>query len=862
MGEWNKHRNKIRLDVELVRRAALWGLLAFVLAICLLLPVSLNQYRRNEADLAASTQVQAVETAVRLQQEIDHHLKLLEVLRDKLERRADFGMENVMAEAAVMTSAWPAFQAINWISPDGDMLAVMPEEDNRLASRMNVLDVPAAAPAFRLALESGALAATPPLALRQGGRGVTTYVPVHAQGEVRGVINGVFRLGPLFGGLLTGDLLKRYAIRVMDEDRVVYAAGEIPARFEGSPAVTVAFDQRLWQLQLAPRAERVADFAAQFRVEAALIFGIALLAGLLAGLLGYKQMWLRHTERRFRELNRLLPDMVLECDERWQVTYLNALAQRQLGYVDGEVRDGLALNELLNMEDMEAAFDCLRTETTGQPITRICAVRRHDGEMISCEITLGAIQDEGGQFRGARAVLRDITERLDAERTMNRLANFDPTTQLPNRGMFLQVLNHEIRQAEAQNRRLVLMVIDLDNFKSINDRLGPSIGDLLLREAGQRLRDALNREGNVFRTSGDEFAVLFDNIDSREEMERTAQFLLTTLRQPYHLRANAGEIINATIGVSVFPEDATDSEQLYMHADVAVCEAKLEGGRRFRLYTREISRQVSERTELEEALRHALQRNELKLMYQPVVNAASGSVIGVEALLRWQHPQKGLLAPFHFIRLAEETGLIDAIGAWVLQEACQQMTDWDRIGIEVPQLAVNVSAHQLESGALGNDVRRALGTSGLPGERLVLELTESLLMRDVHFAARMLAGLKSHGVRTAVDDFGTGYSSLAYLNRLPIDTLKIDRAFIAPVAEPGGDTRVTEAVIALGRLLKLHIVAEGVEHAAQADFLVEHGCVAMQGYYFSRPVPPDDIPALIAKDWRSMVVQRRASMRV
>ncbi|HEX7030324.1 MAG TPA: EAL domain-containing protein [Gammaproteobacteria bacterium] len=829
-----------------------------VLTICLLLPISLIQYRRNEADLAAATQVQAVETAVRLQQEIDHHLKLLEVMRDKLQAREGFDSDDVVAEAAVMTRAWPAFQAINWVGADGAMLAVTPRAGNAAARGLNILDVPDAAPAFRLALESGALAATPPLELRQGGHGVTTYLPVRGADGTRGVINGVFRLNSLFSGLLSGGLLERYAIRVTDQGRLVFAAGEIAERFEENPAVGVAFDQRLWQVQLAPRVESVADFAAQFRVESTIIFGIALLAGLLTGLLTYKQMWLRHTERRFRELNRLLPDMVLECDEHRRVTYLNSLAQRQLGYTDANLDDGLPLTALLSMEEMDAAFERLRKEAAGQPVTRICAVRRHDGEMVSCEITLGAIEDQGGQFRGARVVLRDITERLEAERTMNRLANFDPTTQLPNRTMFLQVLNHEIRQAKAQGRRLVLMVIDLDNFKNINDRLGPSMGDLLLREAGQRLSNALNREETVFRTSGDEFAVLFDNLDTREEMERMAQFLLATLREPYDLRANAGEIINATAGISVFPDDAADAEQLYMNADVAVCEAKTEGGRRYRLFTREISRQLNERKELEESLRHALRRDEFRLVYQPVVNAERGTVIGVEALLRWQHPVKGLLTPFHFIRLAEETGLIDSIGAWVLHEACRQMSAWDESGVRVPQVAVNVSAHQLESGVLGNDVRRALRNHGIAGERLVLELTESLLMRDVYFATRMLAGLKDHGVRTAVDDFGTGYSSLAYLNRLPIDTLKIDRAFIAPIAEPGGDTRVTEAVIALGRSLKLHIVAEGVEQAAQASFLLEQGCVAMQGYYFSKPVQPEAVPALIERDWRSKVVRRQA----
>lgn len=837
-------------NLALVRRATGWGVLVFMITAALMLPMSWKQFLRNQADLEAATRVQTVETAVRLQQEIDHHLRLLETLAARLRLEGRYSEQAFEREAEVLVAAWPAFQAINWAGPDGVIRSVVPREANLPALGMNILEVPDAAPAFRRALASGVLAATPPLELKQGGRGVATYLAVREGDEVRGVINGVFRLETLFGSLVGDGLLERYALAVSDAGEAVYSVGEIGASFADRPRTSIIFDRRSWQLLLAPRAERVADFGAQFREEVLGITGVALFAGLLAGLLGYKQLSLRLTERRFRDLNELLPDMVLECDEHWRVTYLNRLASEQLGYREAEVAAGLALQRLFGagaVSEYAAELDNLPQNAS---ITRICAVQCRDGGATSCEITLAAVRDEQGAFRGLRAVLRDITERLEAERAMNRLANFDSTTQLPNRAMFLQVLGHEIRQAQVHGGRLVLMVIDLDNFKHINDRLGPSMGDVLLREAGQRLREALNREEYVFRVSGDEFAVLFDNLDNHAAIEGMARRLQEALRRPYRLRGGAEEVVSATIGASVYPDDAANAEQLYMHADAAVYEAKAEGGRRCRVFTHEISRQLNERKQLEESLRHAIRRNELRLYYQPVIDAAAGGVTGVEALLRWEHPERGLLSPYHFVRLAEETGQIDEIGAWVLDEACRQMIAWDREGVHVPQVAVNVSAHQLESGVLDADVRRALRDSGLDGARLVIELTESLLMRDVHFAAHMLTGLKRHGVRSAVDDFGTGYSSLAYLNRLPLDALKIDRAFIAPIAEEGGDTRVIEAIIALGRSLKLHIVAEGVEQEDQADFLLEHGCRAMQGYLFSRPVPPVEIPELVAREWR------------
>lgn len=842
----------------LLVRSAVFGLAGFMAVTLLLIPASWQQYRQNEADLQSATRVQAVETAIRLQQEIDHHLKLLELLRAHLLANPD---SDFRTHAVSLTRSWPAFQAVNWINPQGTIVAVVPEETNSAALGMNLLDVPDAAPAYRRALaNAGELAVTPPLELRQGGRGITSYLAVHDGERLQGVLNGVFRLQPLFEGLLGGGLLERYAVRVTDQDRLVYSAGDIVADSHQHTPVSVMVDGRNWQLLLAPRSERVANFAAQFRQHVAGILTLATLAGLMTGLLLYKQMSLRGTERRFRELNQLLPDMVFECDASWRITYLNRLAQQRLGYLDMDIENGIQLDELLCFDNNDEALRLLRDErSVDQPLIRISAINCRDGSNVSCEVTLGVVRNETGQFLGLRGVLRDITERLEAERALNRLANFDTVTQLPNRAMFLQVLAHELRQASDNRAGLVLMVIDLDNFKNINDRLGPSLGDVLLREAGQRLREALNHQEYVFRISGDEFAVLFDNLKTDDDIDRMAQLMLTTLRKPYRLRSSSEELVDATIGVSRYPDDATTMEQMYMHADAAVYEAKAEGGRRYRIFTHEISRQLNERKLLEEALRHAVRRDELRLHYQPVMDVSQNKVVGLEALVRWQHPTRGLLSPYHFIRVAEETGVIDEIGAWVLQEACRQVSEWDRQGLFIPQIAVNVSPHQLESGVLGTDVRRALADHNLDGERLVLELTESLLMNDVHYAAHTLHELKRHGVKTAVDDFGTGYSSLAYLNRLPLDTLKIDRAFVAPIAEAGGDTRVTEAVIALARSLKLRTVAEGVENAQQVEFLLQQGCTLMQGYYFHKPMPAEQISELPLLCARMETKPRRVS---
>lgn len=552
----------------------------------------------------------------------------------------------------------------------------------------------------------------------------------------------------------------------------------------------------------------------------------------------------RLAEGRLRDLVRLLPDMFFECDREWRVTHFNSFARLQLGYSREDIDAGVYLDRLLDPEQAAGYLGELRaTVERNQPFACLSGVRRRDGEIIPCEITAAVIRSSSGRFLGLRGVIRDVSDRLEARRTVNRLANYDEVTGLPNRALFFQTLARTVRKAD-NGGGVVLMILDLDEFRSVNDRFGPAAGDAVLREASRRLVESLPA-GQAFRLGGDQFALLFDAL-LVEHAAAVAEHVLDTMLEPFTLPDGASETIGARIGVSCHPQDAANAEQLFMHADAALYATKARRGQRYRLFSHDIAHQLNERKQLEDDLRVAIRRDELRLHYQPVVDARRGRVHGLEAVVRWQHPERGLLSPAHFIRLAEETGQIEDIGAWVLDVACGQLAAWDREGLVVPRVAVNVSPYQLEGGALLATTLEALSRHSLPGNRLVLEITESQLMRDVGRAAHVLGQLKQHGVQIAVDDFGIGYSSLSCLNRLPLDILKIDRAFIAPASESGGDTRVTEAVIALARTLRLQAVAEGVETEAQVRFLLAQGCSLMQGYRFSAPLPAADIAPLLA----------------
>jgi diguanylate cyclase (GGDEF)-like protein len=435
-------------------------------------------------------------------------------------------------------------------------------------------------------------------------------------------------------------------------------------------------------------------------------------------------------------------------------------------------------------------------------------------------------------------------EKRRADERIEYLASHDSLTGLPNREMFGGLLRHAIETANRHARRFALLFIDLDRFKIINDSLGHDAGDRLLVEVANRLRGALRANDVVGRLGGDEFVVLLEEASDRGDVERLAANLLSVLGQPMELRGHEWHA-TASIGIAMYPENGADAQTLTKNADLAMYLAKEDGKNGFRFFNSEIKAQSIERLMLESELRRAVERKQFSLHYQPKVDMESGQITGVEALLRWSHPDFGMVSPAQFIPLAEETGLIVPIGRWVLREACAQNMAWQRRGLLPVAMAVNLSPRQFADERLLHDVDDALASSGMSPVLLQLEVTETMVMRNVPRAVRVLHAIQNRGIRLAIDDFGTGYSSMSLMKQFPIDTIKIDRSFVRDLPLDTEDQAIAQAIISMGKALGMTVVAEGVETAEQHAFLRSHGCDEMQGYLFSRPVPPRELAELL-----------------
>jgi len=435
-------------------------------------------------------------------------------------------------------------------------------------------------------------------------------------------------------------------------------------------------------------------------------------------------------------------------------------------------------------------------------------------------------------------------EKRKADERIEYLASHDSLTGLPNREMFNGLLRHTIEAAQRHARKFSLLFIDLDRFKVINDSLGHEAGDMLLVEVSHRLRGALRASDVVARLGGDEFVVVLDETGERCDVERIAGELLSTLGQPVQLSGHECHT-TASIGIAIYPSDGTDAQALTKNADMAMYLAKEDGKNGFRFFSRDDKVQSIERLTLETALRRALERNQFSLHYQPKVDMLTGQITGVEALLRWEHPNFGMVSPMQFIPLAEETGLIVPIGRWVLREACAQNMAWQRRGLRPVSMAVNLSPRQFADPHLLQDVDEALVASGMSPVLLQLEVTESMVMRNVSRAIRVLDAIQSRGIRIAIDDFGTGHSSMSLMKQFPIDTIKIDRSFVRDLANDPEDQAIAQAIISMGKALGMTVVAEGVETVEQQTFLRDHGCDEMQGFIFSKPVPVLELAELL-----------------
>lgn len=479
--------------------------------------------------------------------------------------------------------------------------------------------------------------------------------------------------------------------------------------------------------------------------------------------------------------------------------------------------------------------------------------RRKNGESYPAWGSLSAVRNIEGLVTHHVAIFSDFTARKDAEDRLQFLAWRDPLTGLHNRTALQERLNGALANAALHGTRLAIFFLDLDRFKVINDSLGHAIGDELLQVVALRLRFCLKERDFIARFGGDEFTILVENAPGDEELVAIATRIIGEIARPCIVRGQE-MFVTCSIGISRYPNDAPDAMALMRTADMAMYRAKELGKNTFQFHVSDMSAKVSERNLLEGRLRAALSRKQFVLHYQPQYDFAGEDYYGVEALIRWHHPELGMVPPASFIPLAEESGLIEAIGEWVIRETCRQMREWIDAGHDPKQVSVNLSPRQFRRGKLVDIVQSALDDAGIAPERLTLEVTESIIMQNPDEARELLCELREMGVRVAIDDFGSGYSSLAYLKLFPLDTLKIDRSFISPLPDDSDSAAIVEAVVAMSRKLKLTVVAEGVETSGQASFLRNIGCDIAQGYLYSRPLPPEMVPAALrARDFPTEV---------
>ncbi|MBK6741904.1 MAG: EAL domain-containing protein [Hydrogenophilales bacterium] len=515
------------------------------------------------------------------------------------------------------------------------------------------------------------------------------------------------------------------------------------------------------------------------------------------------------------------------------------------GYAPSEFFANPALMEqIVHPDDLESWRGQGPDAAATQAETLTFRIRARDGLERWIEHICKPVFDATGNKMGLRGSLSDITDRLVAEQKVTYLTHRDALTGMPNRLLFTDLMAQAIQHAERSQRQLALLYLDLDDFKTVNESLGHSQGDRLLVEVGKRLQDMLPQGGVIARIGGDEFNILLESGEGLPSIDLIAQHLIDSLAEPFALD-NGSVYVSACIGVALYPSDGANVETLRSCADAALHQGKAQGRNALRFFSPEMMQRARDRLTLEAELRHALERQELVLHYQPQVDLRTDKIVGLEALVRWQHPERGLIPPGLFIPLAEESGLVVRLGDLVLRSACRQIRAWTDAGLAPRQTAVNISAVQLSRGQLAQSVREAILESGIAPDQLELEITESFLMTEHAESIKTLGEIKALGVKLSIDDFGTGYSSLTYLQQLEVHKIKIDQSFVRDMTSNSGNDAIVKAVIALGHSLGLEVIAEGVEEADQANYLRGLQCDVMQGYLISHPLPVDQMSSFL-----------------
>jgi diguanylate cyclase (GGDEF)-like protein/PAS domain S-box-containing protein len=529
---------------------------------------------------------------------------------------------------------------------------------------------------------------------------------------------------------------------------------------------------------------------------------------------------------------------ILITDSQGLIVRVNRAFGEITGYTEAEVI-GQKPSMLRSGLDEDTLFERIRPRLlAGGHWQGELVNRRRDGSTFPASVSISAVLGGEGGIIGLITSFRDISDSKSSEERIRHLAYFDPLTALPNRSLFNDRLQQEMQRAQRGNRLVALLFLDLDRFKEVNDSMGHGVGDQLLQQVAERLQRCVRADDTVARMGGDEFTIILGDLPSRARAIGAAtsvsEKIMLELTQPF-LLAGRELFLSTSIGIALCPYDGEEAPLLLRNADTAMYHAKERGKNNFQFYAESMNARSAERLDLQSAMHRAVIAEQFELRYQPIVSIREQRLLGCEVLLRWRHPVKGLIAPNDFVPIAEESGLIVPIGAWVLERACRQFADWLRDGLALERLAVNLSARQFSEGDLAGKVIHALDSARLRSSYLELELTESILMDDIGHSLGQLQDLSAMGVRIAIDDFGTGYSSLSYLKQFPLDCLKIDRSFVRELDDEA-DQRIVQAIVALARSFRLEVLAEGVESPAQLAALTRLGCDNAQGFHFSQPL--------------------------
>lgn len=746
----------------------------------------------------------------------------------------------------------PVIGSDSWAHPERrrTLEAVRDSGENRITGKLNlVIDDPAKPQAAFLMYQA---------VYRDGA--IPDTVP-ERQKQLLGYVTAGFRIDALMLGTL-GTLPDDVAQRVYDgepatDEKLFHASHPgrafADARFRRS--LTLAVGGRTWTLEYASLPAFEAEVAGR-----AQLLGLALGGGLVSLLLFVIVWSLATTHARAEAMAGRMTRSLRESETKLRALFAQAPLGVWLLDTDGRIVDcndqfaryaGVDRERILGFNVLRDASD----PALKGPIEQAIA-----GQTVACEtpytFTVSRvasvyqwhfqpvrIDDETGFVLG---FVEDISARKIAETRIEHLAHHDALTGLANRTLLADRIGQAILAAGRGGKELALCFLDLDYFKRINDSVGHSVGDQVLIEIARRLRTCVRESDTLARIGGDEFVLLLGNLESSEDCLRVVDKAIAAVVEP--IRLDSGTFsVTTSVGIAVWPHDGADGETLMRNADVAMYHAKNSGRNSFQFFSAELNAYSHELLALESDLREAVAQGQLVLHYQAQVDGLSGGIIGAEALVRWQHPVKGMVSPAEFIPLAEERGLIDAIGDWVLTTACRQMRAWDAAGLPAVPVAVNISPRQFRQRRLQEKVMAVLADTGVAADRLVLEITESAVMDDVDTAIAILHELKKQGVRTEIDDFGTGHSSLSYLKRLPIQRLKIDRSFVRDIPHDSDDIAIVTAILSMAANLSIDIIAEGVETATQEAFLLSEGCIAMQGFRFARPLPADDFALLLRR---------------